>query len=292
MVVVFGCRGQLASSLKSTTLGASASFLGSDVADFLQTDVVEILNRLNPQVIINAAAYTNVDRAEVDRKNAERVNAITPGLIADWAARHNRSLIHFSTDYIFSGGGARAWKIDDQPEPVNWYGSTKLDGEKRIRESGAHHVILRTSWLYSAHGHNFLRTMLRLNQTHSYLSVVADQHGSPTFARDVAQFVDQAFSLIAARRVQGTFHVVNEGTTTWHGFASEIFRQIQSMQGDRLTTPVIKAVSSKEFPTIARRPLNSCLDTTQTLSTFPFRMPSWTDALRRCLLEIEADNAH
>jgi dTDP-4-dehydrorhamnose reductase len=237
-----------------------------------------LLEHLRPGLIINASAYTAVDRAESETDLAHRLNAGVPQQLAEYAFAQQAKLLHFSTDYVFSGEAiGRAWREDDEPEPLGAYGESKRAGELAIQASGCAHLILRTAWVYGLYGHNFLRTMLRLGRERDQLKVVDDQIGAPTWARDLAQLG----WLANCHGLEGVYHLTNAGQTSWHGFASEIFAQAEAL--GLLTAPQVAPIPSSEFPTPAKRPAWSVLDISRLQRDLIITMPSWQASLRRCL---------
>jgi dTDP-4-dehydrorhamnose reductase len=233
------------------------------------------VREVRPHVIVNAAAYTAVDRAESEADFAFAVNARAPGVLAEEAGRVGAFLVHYSTDYVFDGTKAGPYTEDDAPNPLSVYGRTKLEGERAIRASGCRHLILRTSWVYASRGHNFLLTMLRLGAERPELRVVDDQRGAPTWARDIAT----ATVTLLAKPPDGLFHLTAAGETTWHGFACEIMR----LAG---LAAVVRRIRSDEYPTAARRPANSVLDNGRLRAAAGVVMPAWQESLARCLAEI------
>ncbi len=239
-------------------------------------------------MIVNAAAYTAVDRAESEPERARAINGIAPGVLAREAARNNAALIHVSTDYVFDGTGDRPWTEADRPAPQSVYGRTKLAGEEAIAAAGAAHAILRTSWLYGR-GPNFVRTMLRLGAEREILSVVDDQIGAPTWARPLAQAIDGILSAVAGDPIEGLarrgglFHACCGGAVSWHGFAEEIFRKSTRT----LAVREVRKVTSAEYRAAAPRPMNSRLDCAKLEREFGVRLPEWADALETYLREEE-----
>lgn len=252
--------------------------------------VREVVRTVFPNLIVNAAAYTAVDEAESDQAMATAVNAAAPGVLAEEAARINATLVHYSTDYVFNGAGSAAWREEDRPEPLNVYGRTKLAGERAIETCGASHVILRTSWLYGIHGTNFVKKMLQLSDSPEPLRVVDDQFGSPTSARFVAEVTanivartkDNPQLLGAARNV---IHAACAGETSWHGFATEIFRQAEQ-SGMPIKIPAVHPVSSAGFSAAAKRPTNSRLSTERLTNVWSVAVPDWRTELQRNLWNI------
>jgi len=227
---------------------------------------------VRPDVIVNAAAYTAVDRAESEPELALAINGVAPGVLAEEAKRLGALLVHYSTDYVFDGTKEGAYVEDDATNPLSVYGRTKLDGERAIRASGCRHLILRTSWVYASRGHNFLLTMLRLGAERPELRVVDDQRGAPTWARDIAG----ATVTLLAKPPNGLFHLTAAGETTWHGFACEIMR----LAGRKA---VVHRIRSNEYPAAARRPANSLLDNHRLRAAAGIVMPAWDESLTRCL---------
>jgi dTDP-4-dehydrorhamnose reductase len=242
--------------------------------DLAQVDAVRReVRRTAPDIIVNAAAYTDVDRAESDPSPAMAVNAAAPGALAEEAKRIDALLVHYSTDYIFDGEKGQPYLEDDPPNPVNAYGESKLAGERAIRAAGCRHLILRTGWVYSARGRNFLLTMLRLAREGKELRVVDDQSGAPTSARALAK---ATATLLGKAGAGGTFHMTAAGATSWHGFAAEIMAC--AGLGAKVT-----AVRSAEFPRPARRPRDSRLDNGKLHGAFGVMLPEWQQGLRDCL---------
>lgn len=251
-------------------------------ADFDQPGALPALvDRIAPDVVVNAAAYTAVDRAEQERDAAFRANADAPAALAEACARRGALLVHYSTDYVFDGNGSRPWREDDATAPLGVYGASKLKGEEAIRASGAHHMIFRTAWVYGAHGHNFMRTMLRLAAEREELRVVDDQQGTPTSARLIATVT--ATALASSTQPSGLWHLTASGGTTWHGLASAIVEGGHS-RGLLARRPLVTPVPSSEYPTPARRPAYSRLDTTALRATWPVVLPAWEDELG-CVLD-------
>jgi dTDP-4-dehydrorhamnose reductase len=242
------------------------------------------LDRLKPDLIVNPAAYTAVDLAEDERELAFRVNSDAPAAMAQWAARHNVPLLHFSTDYVFDGSGEAAWREDDRPAPLSVYGASKLAGERAIIVSGCRHLIVRTSWVYAAQGRNFLRTMARLAGERQELRIVADQFGAPTSARIIADAVvkilrdELSGSSDLFKNDGGLIHLSASGATSWHGFADAIIAGLKR-RGVKLETERLVAIATSEYPTKATRPRNSRLDHQRLNSRYGIVMPPWHAAL-------------
>ncbi len=241
---------------------------------------------LAPALIVNAAAYTAVDRAESDAERAECVNAVAVGALSRAAADCGALLLHYSTDYVFDGSGPRPWREDDAPAPLSVYGRTKLAGEEAIRASGCRHLILRTSWVYAARGGNFARTMLRLAGERERLSVVADQIGAPTGAELIADLsVHLARATLADPALAGSYHLAAAGETSWHGYACFVIEEARRL-GVSLNVREVEAISTRDYPTPAERPLNSRLDTRRLRETFGLHLPPWQAGVARMLAEL------
>jgi dTDP-4-dehydrorhamnose reductase len=244
-----------------------------DVTDLGRIGV--LIRDLRPDVVVNACAYTAVDRAEVERESAFAVNAHAPRAMAEACADIDAKLVHYSTDYVFDGSAARPYREDDPTAPLGVYGQSKLEGELAIRSSGVRHLILRTAWVYGLHGHNFLRTMLRVGAERDELRVVADQHGSPTPAWLIA---DGTASCLRLGGVEGTRHLVAGGVTSWHGFAQALFDDAVAA-GLLARAPTVVPITTAEYPTPACRPLYSVLDTSRLEAELERPLPSWREAL-------------
>lgn len=242
-----------------------------------------LLEHYRPGIVVNAAAYTAVDRAEREPEAAFRTNAEAPGVLARWCAGESVPFVHYSTDYVFDGRHDAPYREEEPTAPLGVYGASKRDGEEAIRAAGGRHLIFRTSWVHAAHGTNFLRTMLRLAADGRPLSVVADQIGSPTPAALIAD--------VSARVLQhpgmhcGTWHLTSAGETSWHGFAEAIFTEAHAI-GLLSALPVVAAVSSSAFPTSAPRPAWSVLDTHKLQRDFGECLPHWKDGMSRVLAEL------
>ena len=273
-VLVLGENGQVAKEL--ARLGAATA--GRTKADFATPDaVINLLEAARPSAVINAAAYTAVDRAESEPDLAHQINAVTPGAIANWAATNDVPLVHLSTDYVFDGSGDQPRNPDATTGPLNVYGKTKLAGEVAIQNAGCRHVILRTSWVFSAHGNNFVKTMLRLSETRDRLTVVADQIGGPTAAADIAA----ATLALTDPSNSGVYHFAGQPSVSWAEFAREIF----AMSGRQVD---VADIATADYPTDAARPLNSRLSGESLQSDFGISQPDWRDSLRKVLIELGA----
>jgi dTDP-4-dehydrorhamnose reductase len=251
----------------------------------------EALDRLSPDLIVNAAAYTAVDRAEDERELAFVVNGEAPGVMARWASRLQVPLVHFSTDYVFDGQGETPWREDSPAAPLSAYGASKLAGEEAIRAENGPHLIVRTSWVYAATGVNFLRTIARFARERTELKVVADQIGAPTSGQVIA---DAIAGILAAERsnlpqgfagANGLVNIAASGETSWYGFAVRIVDGLRA-RGIKLAVQSIAPLRTGEFPTRATRPRNSRLDLTRLNEAFGLITPSWTDSLEPELDEL------
>jgi len=235
-----------------------------------------LVERMRPDLVVNATAYTAVDRAESEPELARRINAEAPAEIAHACARSGAMLVHYSTDYVFDGTGSRPYREGDPTAPLGVYGHTKLAGEQAIAGSGARHLILRTAWVYGLYGHNFLRTMLRLAAERDELRVVSDQVGTPTPAALIADITAQV--LRRPLPAAGTWHLTATGQTSWHGFAEAIFAGARA-RGLLAAVPRVVPIATADYPTPAARPAWSVLDTGKLQREFEIRPPSWQDAL-------------
>ena len=240
---------------------------------------------VKPNIIVNAAANTAVDKAENDRVNANIVNAQAPRVLAEEALKVGAWLVHYSTDYVFDGSGNNAWQENDKPNPLSEYGRSKLAGEQAIEKSGCKYLIFRTSWVFSSRGKNFAKTMLQLASSHQTLSVINDQIGAPTsatlIANCTAHAVRQAFS---NPNLSGIYHLVASGQTTWYEYTKFIINQAQAL-GKELVTVKIKPITTAEYPTPAVRPHNSQLNTTKFCNSFDLVLPQWQQGVSRMLYD-------
>lgn len=257
--------------------------------DFANPEGVrETVRALRPDVIVNAAAHTAVDKAESEPEIARLLNATTPGVLAEEAARLGAWLVHYSTDYVFDGSGTRPWVETDAPAPLSVYGATKLEGEQHIQQTGCHHLILRTSWVYAARGSNFAKTMLRLGSERERLTVIDDQWGAPTGADLLADVTAHAVRHLQSRPGDGgLYHCVASGETNWHSYAKYVLEHARQAQpAIELKATEVVPVPTSAFPTPARRPHNSRLDTTRLQTTFGLVLPPWQQGVARMLTEI------
>jgi dTDP-4-dehydrorhamnose reductase len=288
-ILVIGRSGQVAQSLSDLAdeLGLACVFAGRESCNLADTSsIIGIIKQLKPRAIINAAAYTAVDAAETDLESARAINEIGPAVAAKAAADLGIAFVHISTDYVFDGTKESPYFESDPTNPINAYGRTKRDGEIAILSNNADALILRTSWVYSPVGKNFLRTMLTLASTRDALSIVDDQVGAPTAARDIAK---ACLSLVEAKRAghtgQGVFHMTGSGQTSWRGFAEEAFHQTAAWRGGKV--PIVTPILTSQYPTPAKRPLNSRLNCDALEAQFGIRLPHWETSLKTTLSALE-----
>ncbi|MFZ1469979.1 MAG: dTDP-4-dehydrorhamnose reductase [Paracoccaceae bacterium] len=279
MMMVFGQTGQVARAL--ARLAPDAVYLGRDAADLMDPAAcaAAIMAR-RPDAVINAAAYTAVDRAEGDEAAAMRVNGEAPGAMARACADLGVPFVQISTDYVFDGSGNRPWQPDDATGPLGVYGRSKLTGEQAVRAAGGRHVILRTAWVFSADGANFVKTMLRLGADRTHLRVVADQIGGPTPAHGIAATCLAVAAAMQAGAAGGTYHYAGVPATSWAGFAREIFAQAA-------LAVTVEDIATSAYPTPARRPQNSRLDCATLEADFGITPPEWQAGLARVIKELQ-----
>jgi dTDP-4-dehydrorhamnose reductase len=291
-ILVAGAQGQLARALLGQAQargGMKVVALGRPQLDLLdKASIPRVIAAVQPDLVVNAAAYTAVDRAESDAEAAFAINRDGAGALAAAAAASNCPILHVSTDYVFDGTKADAYVETDGANPVGVYARSKLEGEAAVAAANPRHLILRTAWLYAPYGHNFLRTILRLARERPQLRVIADQHGNPTFAPHLAD----AILTIAARlgddngeAAWGTYHAAASGETTWAGFAAAIVAA-----GARLAVPQVPVIpiTTADYPLPAKRPANSRLDCSKLARTFGVRLPSWQQGVQECIARLEA----
>jgi dTDP-4-dehydrorhamnose reductase len=291
-ILVTGRDGQVGHELMRT-LAPLGKVIGVDIkeCDLTKSAMVEaLLERVKPDVIVNPAAYTAVDKAESEPTVAHAVNAQAPKILARYAARHNIIMIHFSTDYVFDGLKAEPYVEDDAVNPQSVYGKTKFLGEDAVRKLVAKHIIIRTSWVFGSQGENFLKTMLKLAKERDKLTVVSDQIGSPTSASMLAEAVAQIIkelNELGAYRKFGTYHIVGSGEVSWYDYAKKIVETAKKLGvSTKLTAQAIKPITSKEYPLPAVRPLNSRLDTTKVRTSFSVRLPKWEKEMEHVIHEL------
>lgn len=252
------------------------------------TGLAETVRSVAPDIIVNAAAHTAVDKAESEPELARTINALAPGVLAQEAKRANAWLIHYSTDYVFDGSGEQAWREQDATAPLNVYGATKLAGEQAIVSSGCKHLIFRTSWVYGARGGNFAKTMLRLAQERDSMKVIDDQFGAPTGADLLADITSHAIrTAVQQPEVSGLYHLVAGGVTSWHEYAGIVIAYARSHGvAIKVAQGAIHPVATSAFPTPAKRPLNSRLNTDKLQHTFNLTLPDWQVGVERMLDEV------
>jgi dTDP-4-dehydrorhamnose reductase len=287
-ILVTGGNGQVGTELSrhGAAWQTEVHAVTRDELDITQSGaVLTILKQAKPDVVVNAAAYTAVDKAETEPDRAFAANRDGPGFLAMGCAKIGVPLIHISTDYVFNGEKTSGYRETDQASPLGVYGESKEAGERAVREAWGQHIILRTSWVYASHGGNFVRTMLRVGRERESLRVVSDQTGAPTFAGDIANAILTIATNIAGREqaAWGTYHYTAKGQTTWHGFAEAIFDAANVRLGRR---PTIEAITTREYPTPAKRPVNSVLDCTKIDATFQPPRHDWREGLAEVLDEL------
>lgn len=291
-VAVTGRLGQIAQSLaeRGPHSNIEVLTLARPAIDLARPcDLMDVLGALRPHAVVSAAAYTAVDLAESDPELAYRINANGAGALAGAAARLRVPIVHLSTDYVFDGALDRPYCEDDAPRPINVYGSSKLHGEQLVAAANSNHVILRTAWVYSPFGRNFARTMLSLAGSHEEISVVSDQRGAPTSALDISDGIFKVVSNLIARpgddAIRGVFHMTGGGETNWAEFATAIFVASAAHNGP---LSQVRPISSSDYPTQARRPLNSRLDNTKLARFHEIRLPHWRDSIPETIARIIA----
>ncbi|MDE7420912.1 MAG: dTDP-4-dehydrorhamnose reductase [Muribaculaceae bacterium] len=280
-ILITGANGQLGNCMRIASNHSKDNYIFTDVAELDITDadaVAKAVKDNDVKVIVNCAAYTNVDKAESDAEFAEILNAKAVRNLAEAVKANDGTLIHISTDYVFGGSLGNTPRTEEEPvNPTGVYGLTKLHGENQIAQSGVKALIFRTAWLYSEYGKNFVKTMLNLTSTNPRLNVVFDQVGTPTYAQDLA---DTIFSIIENRRMdgnEGTYHYSNEGVCSWYDFTKMIAEISNNNNCD------IQPCHSDEFPSPVTRPSYSVLDKTKVKNTFDIKVPYWTDSLKKCI---------
>ncbi len=283
-ILVTGCYGQLGTELQKVAVDNCAQqwfFTDIDTLDICDLNAVERYFAANGiEVCINCAAYTAVDKAEDEPELATLINAFAPKVLADACLKRNALLIHISTDYVFGGDANEPYKVDDPINPQSVYGSTKAEGERLIRESGCNYMIVRTAWLYSSVGKNFVKTMLMLGDTKDEINVVADQKGCPTWAHDLAVALVALLNKNGKNEVHETFHFTNEGQITWHDFATAIMEI-----GGK--TCKVNPITTDQYPTKAKRPAYSVLDLSKIKEFAGIEIRYWRDSLEICIKELK-----
>ena len=293
-ILLTGVNGQLGHQLRTAlaSLGNIVALNRTEL-DLSQTDsILQALERHQPDIIVNPAAYTAVDRAESEVEQARSVNAAAPALLAQWAARRQALLLHYSTDYVFDGAGERPWREDDPVQPRSVYGQSKWEGEEAVRAAAPRHLILRTSWVFGAHGGNFLKTILRLAQERDNLRVVADQIGAPTSTALISE-VTAALLRDYLRKptdfAYGSYHLAAQGETSWHGYARFLVAEAEKLGFPlRLSPADITPIATADYPLPAPRPANSRLDCAKLQRTFGLTLPRWESGVEQVLAELAA----
>ena len=292
-ILIVGCLGQVGLELqRSFAEVGEITARDRDTFDLAEPDEVRSLVRsVSPDIILNAAAYTAVDRAESEPEIARAVNAQAPATLAEEALRLGALLVHYSTDYVFNGSKADPWTENDSPNPLNVYGASKLAGEEAIRAVGGRFLIFRTSWVYGPHGNNFLLTMLRLGRERDSLIVVDDQFGAPTSSIELANATRAIVDGVLARQFgsdsdwSGLYHMTCSGSVSWCGFAQAIFARAKALLNGK--TPEVHPILSSDYPTLARRPKNSVLSNGKLNSRFGVRLASWDTALDEVIRKLK-----
>ena len=292
-ILLFGKYGQVGWELnRSLQPLGEVVVLGRDEADFSKPDNLrEIVQKIKPDVIVNAVAYTAVDKAEDNEDLALVVNADSPKVLAEEALKINALLVHYSTDYVFNGTKEDPYIETDEPAPINAYGRTKLSGEIAIQSSGCDYLIFRTSWVYASRGHNFILTILKLAKERDELSIVSDQIGSPTSAKLISDTTILCLQQSITERQNGDFssdlyHLTASGFTSWHGFASAIVDTANKILDSQLKVKDIKEIPTTDYPTPANRPMNSQLSLAKLEKAFSVKMPDWHTTFLLCLEDI------
>ena len=301
-ILLTGVNGQVGHALqhKLTHEDKSADYkvvaLGREQLDLSDIDAIRrAVQTIQPDLIINPAAYTAVDKAETEPGLAYAINAIAPQILAEEASKLSASLIHFSTDYVYDGTKADAYNEADAVNPISVYGKTKLAGEAAIRSVGLPHLICRTSWVYGAYGKNFLKTILRLAAERDSLRIVADQYGAPTSSDSIANAVVSLLNAWQPQQISqtGVYHLTNQGSTSWHGFSCEIVREYnrlalaKNLPSLKTTVDNIMAITTADYPTPAARPTNSSLRNNKLKQTFDIALPTWQLGLQQVMQNIE-----
>ena len=293
-ILLFGKNGQVGWELQRSlaplgelvTLGRDDADLCGDLSNL--DGLVRTVQTVRPDVVVNAAAHTAVDRAESEPELAHTLNALAPGVLAREATKIGAWLVHYSTDYVFDGSGSRPWAETDTPAPLSVYGRTKLEGERLIQAASAQHLIFRTSWVYAARGTNFAKTMLRLAQERERLTVIDDQFGAPTGAELIADVTAHAIrQCLRQPHDAGLYHLAASGETSWHGYANQVLALARLIDSAiKIKATEVVAVPSSVFATAARRPLNSRLDTTKLQHRFGLVLPKWEHGVGRMMGEL------
>ena len=293
-ILLTGINGQVGHALQAELGEYALISLARDQLDLSNIDQIrQVVRELKPDLIINPAAYTAVDKAESEPELAHAINALAPQVLAEEAARLDAALIHFSTDYVFDGTKLGAYEETDAVNPISVYGKTKLAGENAIRVVGLPHLILRTSWVYGVYGKNFLKTIIRLATERESLSIVADQIGAPTSSESIADALVKLVNVWNPNQTDltGVYHLTNLNTTSWHGFSSEIILQYTKLAVNNnwpaLKLQEIAAITTADYTTPAVRPANSVLNNAKLFEQFGIKLPTWQDGLRQVMQQIK-----
>ena len=293
-VLLFGADGQLGHELQAelSVLGRLIPLTLADV-DIADAKALQAVIRHHaPRYIVNAAAYTAVDKAEQEPDLAQAINATAPGIMATEAKSLGATMVHYSTDYVFNGQSAQPYKESDATDPLSVYGRSKRDGDRQVMAQAGAFFIFRSSWVVGAHGGNFLKTMLRLAQERDILSVVADQHGVPTSARWMARVTREALQHPQHADLSGLYHLSNAGRTTWHGYAHYVLTQAAQMGWQLKVKPEdVKAIGTADYPLPAPRPANSMLDTDLVQQNLGLTIPTWESGVMQVLSALRAKSA-
>ena len=301
IILLIGANGQVGHALQTTlrTIGEVVLCTRAEL-DLSQIDkqphlVFDLVQKIRPHVIVNAAAYTAVDKAESDQEHARTINAVVPGLFAQAAQRIGACMVHYSTDYVFDGSQAGRYREQDPTQPSSVYGQTKLEGERAVARACPRHLILRTSWVVSAHGGNFLKTMLKAGQERESLRVVADQFGAPTSAVLIAQTTAHMLHAIVSQPATdprwGVYHLVASGATNWFDYAQYVLSRAREHGWSIKVAPqAIEAIATADFPVAAKRPQNSKLDTSKLCQAFDVVLPDWTVGVDEVLALLTAQH--
>lgn len=295
-ILLTGVNGQVGNALRERLLGNfDVVALAREQLDLTRPDEIRrVISEVKPTLIINPAAYTAVDKAESEPELALAINGIAPQVMAEEAAKLNASLVHFSTDYVYDGQKPTVYIESDKVNPLGVYGKTKLAGEEAIRQVGLPHLILRTSWVYSDYGKNFLKTILRLAAERDSLNIVADQFGAPTSAHSIVSGLEQLLAIwdVSDEVQTGTYHYTNNGSASWYEFACQIVKTYEDLAISyqlpalKISANAIGAISTSDYPTPSARPANSRLDNSKLYNTFGIRLPLWQDALQEVMLKL------
>ncbi|WP_137008590.1 dTDP-4-dehydrorhamnose reductase [Aquitalea aquatilis] len=291
-ILITGSNGQVGFELqRSLAMLGECICLNRQQLDLANTaQIASVLDHYQPDIIVNPAAYTAVDKAESEAELAHRINTAAPAAMAEWAARHHVLLLHYSTDYVFDGNKVDSYKEDDATNPQSVYGLSKWQGEQAIRACGANHIILRTSWVVGAHGNNFLKTIMRLARERDSLNVVADQIGAPTPAAliaDVSAHIIKQWQASQDKKLLGTYHLASSGNTSWHGY-SELLLALAERYGValQLKPENLHDIPSSAYPTPAKRPSNSRLNCSKIEQNFGLTMPTWQSGVEQVFQQI------